>query len=152
MFMMVGASASKNLKGTNTKKDKEDMMPKTTLFSKVRQITDTNIGTMNMIQLKDRLKEGQSPMAKKIYKSGIVHAAAFPPTLPCPKLVMECASRFDLVIKSIIFYEGKKVLANIGRQVIEEAFNIPQYKGTTVVMMEQWLSYSRMTRRLISFI
>jgi len=32
---MVDVSASKNPKGTNTQKDKEDMMPKTTFFSKV---------------------------------------------------------------------------------------------------------------------
>ena len=122
---MVDVSTSKNPKGTNTKKDKEDMMPKTTFFSKVRRISDTNIGTVNMVQLKDRLKEGQSPMAKKIYKSGIIHAAAFPPTLPCSELVMECASRFDIVTKSIIFYEGKRVLANISGQVVEEVFYIP---------------------------
>ena len=80
---------------------------------------------MNVIQLKDRLKEGQSPIAKKIRKSGIVHAAAFPPTMPCPKLVMECASQIDLASKSIIFYKGKRVLANIDGQVVEETFNIP---------------------------
>ena len=52
---MVDVSASKNPKGMNTKKDKEDMIPKTT-FSKVRRINDTNISAMNMVQLKDRLK------------------------------------------------------------------------------------------------
>ena len=112
-------------------------MPKTTFFSKMKRITETNVGTVNMIQVKDRLKEGQSPLAKKIYRSGIVHAAACPPTLPCPKLVMECASRFDLISKSIIFDEGKRVLTNIGEQAIEETFNIPQYKSMTVVMMDQ---------------
>ena len=39
---MVDVSASKNPKGTNTKKDKEEMMPKTTFFSKVRRVSDTN--------------------------------------------------------------------------------------------------------------
>ena len=80
---MVDVSTRKNLRGMYTKKDKEDMMPKTTFFSKARWISDTNIGTVNMVQLKDRLKEGQSPMVKKIYKSRIVYATAFPPTLPC---------------------------------------------------------------------
>ena len=84
---MVDVSASKNPKGMNTKKDNEDMMPKTTFFSKVQRISHTNIDIVNMIQLKDRLKEGQSPMAKKIYKSGIVHAAAFPPILLCLEFV-----------------------------------------------------------------
>ena len=110
---MVDASASKNPKRTNTQKDKEDMMSKTTFFSKVKRISDTNINTVNMVKLKDRLKEGRSPMAKNIYKSGIVHAAAYPPTLPCSELIMECASRLDIVTKSIIFYEGKRVLASI---------------------------------------
>ena len=91
----------------------------------MKRITDTNVGTVNMLQVKGRLKEGESPLAKKIYRSGIVHTTTFPPTLPCPELVMECASRFDLISKSIIFDEGKRVLANIGGQVIKEAFNIP---------------------------
>ena len=42
---MEDVSASKNPKGTNTKKDKEDMMPKTP-FLKMRRITDTNGGTI----------------------------------------------------------------------------------------------------------
>ena len=130
-------SASKNPKRANAKKDKEDMTPKTSFFSKMKKITDTNIATVDMIRMRDRLKEGQSPLAKRIYKSGIVHAAAFPPTLPCPELIMECASRFDLDSKSIIFGEGKRVLANIGEQAIEETFNIPQSKGMTVVMVDQ---------------
>ena len=50
---------------------------------------------------------------------------------------MECASRFDIVTKSIIFYEGKRVLANMSRQVVEEVFNIPQHKGMIVLMMDQ---------------
>ena len=130
---MEDVSASKNPKWTNTKKDKEDMMPKMPFFSKMKRITDTNIGIVDII----RMKEGQSPLAKRIYKSGIVHAAAFPPTLPCPELIIECASKFDLNNNSIIFDEGKRVLANIGEQAIKEAFNIPQYKSMTVVMMDQ---------------
>ena len=54
---MVDVSTSKNLKGTNTKKDKEDMMSKITFFLKVRQISDTNIDTVNMIQLRDKLMD-----------------------------------------------------------------------------------------------
>ena len=50
---------------------------------------------------------------------------------------MECASQYDIVIKSIIFYKGRRMLGNIGGQVVEETFNIPQYKGMTVVMMDQ---------------
>ena len=50
---------------------------------------------------------------------------------------MKCASKFDIVTKSIIFYEGKRVLANISRQVVKEVINIPQHKGMTVVMMDQ---------------
>ena len=80
---------------------------------------------------------GKSSMAKKIYKCRIVHATAFPPTLPCPKLVIECASRFDIVTKSIIFDKGKILLANVSGQVVEEVFNIPQHKGMTMVMMDQ---------------
>ncbi len=63
---MEDVSASKNPKRTNTKKDKEDMMPKTPFFSKMKRITDTNIGIVDMIRMKDRLKEGQSPLAKRI--------------------------------------------------------------------------------------
>ena len=91
-------------------------------------------------------------MAKKIYKSGIVHAAAFPPTLPCPELVMECAYQFDIVTKSIIFYEGKRVLANISRQVVKEVFNTPQHRGMTVVTMDQTTKFFQGNRRPTSFI
>ena len=63
---MEDVSASKNLKQTNTKKDKEEMMPKTPFFSKMKRITNTNIGTVDMIWMRDRLKEGQFPLAKKI--------------------------------------------------------------------------------------
>ena len=67
---MVDVNASKNSKGTNTKKDKEDMMPKTTFFSKMRRITDTNVGTVNMIQVKERLKKGQSPWQRRDTEGG----------------------------------------------------------------------------------
>ena len=131
---MANVGTRKNPRGTYTKRDKEDMMPKAAFFSKLKRVCNTNIGTTNMIQLRNRLKEGQSSMAKKIYRSGIIHAAAFPPTLPCPKLIMKCASRFDIVTKSIIFDKGKRVLANISGKVVEEVFQIPQHKGMTVVM------------------
>ena len=78
---MVDVSASKNPKGTNTKRDKEDMMPKTTFFSKMKQITDTNVDTLNMIQVKDKLNERQSPLTKKIYKRRL-HITAQASTLP----------------------------------------------------------------------
>ena len=62
---MVDVGTSKNPRGTYTKKDKEDMMPKTAFFPKLKQVGDTKIGTANMIQLRDRLKEGKSPEGKK---------------------------------------------------------------------------------------
>ena len=65
MFRMVDVSASKNPKGTNTKKDKEDVMSKTTFFSKMRQITDTNTGTVNMIQVKGQTKGRTIPHGKE---------------------------------------------------------------------------------------
>ena len=39
------------------KKDKEDMMPNTAFFSKLKRVGDTNIGTMNIIQLRDKLMD-----------------------------------------------------------------------------------------------
>ena len=51
---MVDVGRSKNPRGTYTKKDKEDMMSKTAFFSKLKQVCDTNIGTINMIQLRDK--------------------------------------------------------------------------------------------------
>ena len=62
---MEDVSASKN-QADKTKKDKEDMMSKMPFFSKMKRITDSNIGTVDMIRM-DRLKEGQSPLAKKKY-------------------------------------------------------------------------------------
>ena len=113
-------SASKNPKRANAKKDKEDMTPKTSFFSKMKKITDTNIATVDMIRMRDRLKEGQSPLAKRIYKSGIVHAVAFPPTLPRLELIMECASRFDLNSKSIILVKGRECWPTLMNKKIKE--------------------------------
>ena len=39
---MVDVGTSKNPRGTYTKKDKEDMMPKTAFFSKLKRVDDTN--------------------------------------------------------------------------------------------------------------
>ena len=50
---------------TDTKKDKEDMLLKTAFSLKVRRVSDTNIGAVNMIQLRDKLKEGKSHKARK---------------------------------------------------------------------------------------
>ena len=46
---MADASARKNPRGMYTKKDKEDMMPKTSFFSKLKRVGDTNIGTVDMV-------------------------------------------------------------------------------------------------------
>ena len=54
---MADVSTSKNQRGMYTKKDKEDMMPKTTLFSKLRRMGDTNIGKVDIIQLRDKLMD-----------------------------------------------------------------------------------------------
>ena len=60
---MVDVSARKNPKGTNTKKDKEDMMPKTIFFSKVTQVTPT-IGIVNMVKLKGMIVVMMDQVAK----------------------------------------------------------------------------------------
>ncbi|WP_233109408.1 hypothetical protein, partial [[Clostridium] innocuum] len=103
MFRISDVNASKQPKGTNAKiGDKEVMIPNSNFRSKLKYVGDTNIGTIDMIQLRDRLRDSQSSIAKKIYKSGVVHAAAFPPTLPCPELIMECASRLNIQSKSVM--------------------------------------------------
>ena len=51
---MVDVSVTKNLRGTYTEKDKEDMMSKTAFFLKLKQVCNTNNGTINMIQLRDK--------------------------------------------------------------------------------------------------
>ena len=54
MFKTVDVCTSKNPRGTYTKRDKEDMMLKTTFFSKLKRVCDTNSGTIKMIQLRDK--------------------------------------------------------------------------------------------------
>ena len=41
------------------------MLSKIAFSLKVRRVSDTNIGTINMIQLRDRLKEGKYPKARR---------------------------------------------------------------------------------------
>ena len=71
---MEDVSASKN-QADKTKKDKEDMMPKTPFFSKMKRITDTNIDTVDMIRMKDKLKEGEFPFAKMRYRMQLHNTA-----------------------------------------------------------------------------
>ena len=123
--------------GANTKKDREAMLPKTLFTTKAKKVGDTNIGLVDMLTVWRQLLDGKTLATRRVVKCGIVHAAAFPLTLPCYELVLECASRFDIGSRSITFENGKKVLANVSERVVEEVFNIPKQQRAVVVTMDQ---------------
>ena len=118
-------------------KDREEMMSKTLFTTKAKKVGDTNFGLVDMLNVRRQLLDSKTLVTRRLVKSGVVHAAAFPPTLPCCELVLECASRFDVGTKSITFEDGKRVLANISQPVVEEVFGIPKQKGAEVVTMDQ---------------
>ena len=77
-------------------KDREEMMSKTLFTTRAKKVGDTNFGLVDMLNVRRQLLDGKTLVTRHLVKSGVVHAAAFPPTLPCCESVLECASRFDM--------------------------------------------------------
>ena len=80
----------------HSKKDGEEMLSKTMFITRAKKLGDTNFGLVDMLNVRRQLLDGKTLVTRRVVKSGIVHAVAFPPTLPCYELVLECASRFDM--------------------------------------------------------
>ena len=77
-------------------KDRKEMMLKTLFTTKAKKIGDTNFRLVDMLNVRRQLLDGKTLVTRCLVKSGVVHAAAFPPTLSCCELVLECTSRFDM--------------------------------------------------------
>ena len=82
--------------GANTKRDREAMLLKTLFTTKAKKVGDTNIGLVDMLTVRRQLLDGKTLATRRVVKYGIVHGVAFPLTLPCYELVLECTSRFDI--------------------------------------------------------
>lgn len=74
--------------------------------------------------------------ARKMMKSGIVHAAGFLPTMQCTELVVECARHYYPASRDIVALDGR-VLANISDEAIREAFRIPKYHNVVYVTKDE---------------
>lgn len=89
------AGSSKKERQTQVKKNTEDIMRKYSFTTKNKKTRDTNLRPVNMIQVKERMFGGTPRMAKRTMKNGIVQAAAFPPTMQCTELILECEKHYS---------------------------------------------------------
>jgi hypothetical protein len=88
-------------------------MSKTLFTTRAKKVGDTNIGLVDMLNIRRQLLDGKSLATQQVVKCRIVHATTFPPTSPCYELVLECASRFDIGSRSITFENGKRAWGTI---------------------------------------
>lgn len=75
-------------------------------------------------------------IARKMMKSGIVHAVGFLPTMQCNELVVKCAKHYNPISKDIVVPDGR-VLANVSDEAIREAFRILEYHNTVYMTKDE---------------
>lgn len=91
-------------------------------------VSDTDLKGENLEALKERMFKGiEGYFHLEILSSGLIEASAFPPAIPCPKLVRECIARYDPISETIKRDNGETLLA-INREVISSVFKLPDYK------------------------
>ncbi|KAH9296790.1 hypothetical protein KI387_028472, partial [Taxus chinensis] len=74
----------------------QGIIPPSSIKSAYDNITDTNLGHINVQQFCDRVKaEGKTIFSDRLYHSGLPQAAAFPVSVQCLKLVIACAEHYD---------------------------------------------------------
>lgn len=109
--------------------------PKSGLVYSLLDIWDTFLPVLNLEEFYERACDSaNTPLMQKILDSGLIEAAAFPPVVSCPELVLECMSRYDPVERCIRDVKGKSLLV-ISRQTIATVMRIPkkeQYQDWTV--------------------
>lgn len=72
-----------------------------------------------------------SRLVVNIMKSGIYHAAGFPPSIQCNELMVECARHYDPQFRTIKTPKGL-VLAYLAEESKREVFRIPSHREMRV--------------------
>lgn len=118
----------------------KDAPPESRMNSKWKNISDTNLGHINLREFKKRMfgLDNLVPTvtARKMKKSGIVHVVGFLPTMQCTELVAECARHYNPVSTDIVAPD-ERVLANISDEAIREAFKSPEYHNAIYVTKDE---------------
>lgn len=95
---------------------------------------DTNLGHVDLEDFRKRMygTDGRlpTPIAMRMMRNGIVHAAGFPPAKECPELMVECALRYNARDRQIEAPDGR-VLSYLSEPAIQETFGIPVYNRTS---------------------
>lgn len=114
----------------------KDAPPESRMTSKWKNISNTNLGHINLREFKKRMfgLDNLVPTvtARKMMKGGIVHVVGFLPTMQCTELVAECARHYNSVSRDIVAPDGR-ILANISDEAIREAFRIPGYHNAIYI-------------------
>jgi hypothetical protein len=110
------------------------VQPESKIVSKLKNITDTNLGHVDFQKFKGRMYRQDGPLpthiAHRMMRNEIVQAARFPPTMECAELMVECARHYDAQERQIVALD-ERVLAHLGEVAIQEAFGIPNYVRTS---------------------
>lgn len=105
----------------------KDAPPESRMNSKWKNVSDTNLGHINLREFKKRMFGLDNVLptvtAREMIRSGIVHAVGFLPTMQCTKLAVECARHYNPDNRDVIAPNGR-ALANISDVAIREAFKI----------------------------
>lgn len=135
LFKMAESSKAATItKQAQIKAKMKGFLPVSQINSRWKEISDTNLGTLNPVAFKIRMfgttGHNPSPTTVKFVKSGIVAAAGFPLAIQCPDLILECAKHYNPERKTISTLDGR-LLATLTLESIGEAFGIPSHHSMT---------------------
>lgn len=135
-------------KSPHGKEDKDQMKYqfqeeplKTKVTSTWKEVTDTNIGHIDINEFKQRVWiNPKIENAWIIRGSGIFKVAGFPPTPVSPKLLMACREAYQEETRTIVDRD-KNILADMSAKAITNIFHIPTFKEmevpTTMIEMQR---------------
>lgn len=106
------------------------VQPQSKIKSKWEHVVDTDLGHVDLEDFRKRMygTDGRlpTPIAMRMMRNGIVHAAGFPPAKECPELMVECALHYNARDRQIEAPDGR-ILAYLSEPAIQETFGIPVY-------------------------
>lgn len=101
------------------------MMSTSSLVSSLPELGDTTLVQLDLDVFLERVKNSTAdPMTREVAQSGLLEAAAFPRTVSCVELVLECMHHYDKGNRCIRKNDGE-VLLSIDRQTVMAAMGIP---------------------------
>lgn len=116
--------------------DFKEVLLETKIASYWGNVGDTILGHIDLEEFKKRMTgTNPSKLARKMVRNGLVQAAGFPPSIQCPKMIVECAKHYKFDERKIIGHQGR-IMANFIEEPIAEVFDIPSHSKLTVFTLE----------------